>query len=258
MKKLLLTREHEQNQRLIGLLDPQLRQQLEIAELPLLEIVPLPVTAGMRQLVQDLDLFDHVIFISPNASRLGMLLLESFWPQWPIALRWYAVGRATAAELAPYGINVLLPREERTEGLLQLPSLQSPAGDKVLIVKGVGGRTHLAETLQARGAQISYLELYERRGLSYPAEVLMSSPPDLVVVMSGEALQTLIPALQYLRVHTRTADGKPCLPDLLVPSTRLETMALAAGFDKVFVTEPGAEEIAKCIGDRITATGTSP
>jgi uroporphyrinogen-III synthase len=49
-----------------------------------------------------------------------------------------------------------------SEALLALPQLAHMTGQRVLIVRGTGGRDLLQEAMSARGAQVQYAEVYTR------------------------------------------------------------------------------------------------
>jgi len=55
-----------------------------------------------------------------------------------------------------------------SESLLALPQLADMAGQRVLIVRGSGGRELLFDALTARGAQVQYAEVYARE-TAYPS-----------------------------------------------------------------------------------------
>ena len=44
-----------------------------------------------------------------------------------------------------------------------MPALQQLPGQRCVVVRGVGGRELLAETMRARGAEVEYLNVYERQ-----------------------------------------------------------------------------------------------
>ena len=73
-----------------------------------------------------------------------------------------AIGQATAAALNAAGHRVsMMPAEGAdSESLLALPQLAHMAGQRVLIVRGTGGRDLLQEAMTARGAQVQYAEVY--------------------------------------------------------------------------------------------------
>ncbi|MFW5825815.1 MAG: uroporphyrinogen-III synthase, partial [Marinobacter sp.] len=128
--------------------------------LPALERVPLPETPQERQVILDLDLYQHVIAVSPYAARQLLERIDTWWPQYPVGLRWYGVGAGTAAVLAEAGLAPEHPGGGFTsEALLQLPALQHLEHHRVLLARGEQGRELIRETLAQRGARVTALPL---------------------------------------------------------------------------------------------------
>ncbi len=210
---------------------------------PLMDLEPLPALPPLlRQMIANLDQYQHVIFISANAVRFGLECIDDFWPQLPVGLHWYAVGGSTAALLRERGLDVRLPRTTMdSEGLLALPELSSVDGQRVLIVKGVGGRELLARALGERGAEVDELACYQRScpGLA-PGELaalLLREQIDTILLSSGEGLQNML-ALLSAGETTKFRDIA-----LVVPSSRVATQAREAGFRRV-VTADNASDAA--------------
>lgn len=209
--------------------------------LPLLRLLPLPTLApAQQQLVADLDLFQHIIFVSTNAVKYGMSWIESRWPQLPVGLSWYAVGEATARELLHFGITARTPGADMTsEGLLALPQLQELTGQRVLIIKGVGGRDTLAAELGRRGAQVEALACYRRAPPALPPGEVAGKMAQwnigLIMISSGEGLANLL-ALLTLEETTKFSDMT-----LLVPSERVAQIARTAGFSRLIVAENASD-----------------
>lgn len=104
---------------------------------------------------------DIIIFVSVAAVEFAQLTFAAQnWRYQHII----AVGKATKAALQLIGINpVICPKQENSEGLLALPVLSKNLKHKtVTIVRGNGGREHLAQHLIALGAEVNYLESYQR------------------------------------------------------------------------------------------------
>ena len=183
----LLTRPEGENEEIAT----RLRQSgLKVILRPLLELSERPATSEDKTKAMNIDLQDAVIFVSKSAVRFAIPLLESYWPQWPVAPAWFAVGSGTAAALSTFDIGALYPEVAGSEGLLDLPQFADVFGKKVLIVRGVGGRQLLAEELVRRGASVAYWEVYERKQLTY--ENWMDLPAQsIVVATSVEALESL-------------------------------------------------------------------
>lgn len=213
-----------------------------MVQLPLLALEPLrPLPASQRQLVLDLDLYQHIIFVSANAVRYGMEVIEDYWPQLPTGLHWYAVGKSTAKALASWGVRARTPgRQMTSEGLLKLPGLLSPRGERVLLVKGEGGRGTLAEVLGRRGARVDALRCYRRGPSGVSAETLFSTlehgPVSVILISSGEGLSQLL-ALPGVAESTSLRDMT-----LVLPSDRVAEQAAEAGFEQRVVAENASDE----------------
>ncbi|SDK73668.1 uroporphyrinogen-III synthase [Methylophilus rhizosphaerae] len=133
-----------------------------VISFPLLEISGLPDLDAFHAAVTPLAQFQWVIFISSNAVQYGMPLLQQ--ATIPPALKFAAIGPTTASALQAYGVADVLTPEDRfdSESLLSLPAFQHMQGQRVLIVRGVGGRELMAETLTQRGAEVVFGECYRR------------------------------------------------------------------------------------------------
>ena len=204
-------------------------------QLPLLALEPLSqLPATERSRVLALDEFQHIIFISANAVRFGMAVIEDYWPQLPLGLNWYAVGDGTARALAAFGVTAQTPGPDMTsEGLLALPDLLGCGGERVLLVKGEGGRDALAGELAARGARVETLACYRRVPPALArgdfAAALARWDIGLIMISSGEGLANML-ALLSPEETSKLKDIK-----LLLPSARVAEAAAAAGFRQCLV-----------------------
>lgn len=160
---------------------------------PTLEILP-PVDADLpRSLLT--QHWDIIIFISRNAvTGAGELLPDRQWLSEPNIA---AVGQTTAAALSEIGHPPDLVPAERfdSESLLALPALAQVGGKRVLIVRGVGGRAHLGDTLSERGAAVAYAEVYRRVRPKVDASLLMADwrqSLGFVTATSDEVLRNLL------------------------------------------------------------------
>ncbi|MEW6118752.1 MAG: uroporphyrinogen-III synthase [Pseudomonadota bacterium] len=181
-----------------------------------------------------LDAADAVIFISPNAVQFGMAALGCL----PDGARVFAVGPGTARALAAAGVaDAVMPQGQDSEALLALPQLADVAGQHIVIVRGVGGRPLLGDTLAARGAEVRYLECYRRVRPDADAAPLLARWQagciDAVTVASAETLANLADMLG-------TA-GAPLLAatPLFAPHEKIAASARRFGIARAIATPGG-------------------
>lgn len=221
--------------------------------LPLIVIEPLSDEACLQKIkasILELDRYAFAIFVSSNAAEIGMDWIDNYWPQLPQDLVALSVGPGTAAVLERFSWPVSYPAEGVTsEALLAMPILQDVADKRIALFRGLGGREVLAEALRERGAEVDYLELYERRVPVYSREALKEAfcdpRPDVLVATSAQiflALQALLTELDNSGVIMQ-------LP-LIVPSERVAELAKEAGFLRVFNAGGASDErIMQCLSD---------
>jgi uroporphyrinogen-III synthase len=196
-----------------------------------IEAVPASVLSeALAYLVQA----NIVIFISPNAALYGMTAMGSL----PPSARCFAVGPGTARALAGHGVgDVVTPDGQDSEALLALPQMQNVAGKHVVIVRGVGGRSLLADTLRERGATVQYLECYRRVLPQTDATALLAQWQtggiDAVTVTSAETLHNLATLLGEA--------GRPLLvrTPLFAPHEKIAAAARHFGIEQAIATPGG-------------------
>ncbi|BBP44751.1 hypothetical protein THMIRHAS_01240 [Thiosulfatimonas sediminis] len=158
----LNTRPAQQAQPLTQLLQ---QNTVQVLECPTLRIALLDEVA----LASPVQTYDMLLFTSVNALR--------GWQQNHLDVQFahhqtlIAIGKATADYGLQLGwpIAVLAQQHFDSESLLAHPQMQDLSGQKILLVKGQGGRDKLPTTLRARGAVVTALDVYKRQPASYCA-----------------------------------------------------------------------------------------
>ena len=158
------------------------------------------------------------------------------------------MGGATASACADLGIEVsFMPRGSAdSEGLIRALDGTGWEGKKVVIVRGRGGRDEIREYLQRQGAQVSYLEVYERQVASAP------SAHDLdrwgvdgfhaVVVSSVALFEALLTVLDNKAEKILEASVLVC------PSARVGDACRNLGFKRILIAQgPSDEETARAL-----------
>ena len=205
-------------------------------EFPALAIEAVPqreLAAALAQLAGA----DIAIFISPNAADYGMTAIRAGGGL-PSAATVFAVGPGTARALRAQGVpGVVTPPGQDSDALLALPQLQDVAGKRVMIVRGVGGRALLADTLAARGATVHFMECYRRVRPRADAALLLArwqaGGIDAVTVTSAETLHNLAALLGEAGASLLAATP------LFAPHEKIAETARRFGIARVIATPGG-------------------
>ena len=108
--------------------------------------------------------------MTPKARRSAQSTRTSEPPKarargpWPSGVPVAAIGDATAEALRNSGFPAVIspPVRHDSEGLLEMPELQSVRDKSIVVFRGEGGREKLKEALEERGARVTYAECYRR------------------------------------------------------------------------------------------------
>ena len=125
---------------------------------PLIEIAALPFE------IPDLKTYDMLIFTSQNAVSL---FFEKLFSQGKDArafslIEVFCIGPKTRDALKGYGIVADgMAREFRAEGIVELLAHRDLAGKKVCLPRARGARPYLVEALQAKGALVDEIIIYD-------------------------------------------------------------------------------------------------
>ena len=102
-----------------------------VYSLPVMAIEPLPASPAIKGRILDFDHYNKAVVISANAARLALDWLDQYWPQLPLGVEFFAVGRSTAGVLENAGIESRFPAHDPTsEGLLGLRELDDLTGER--------------------------------------------------------------------------------------------------------------------------------
>lgn len=222
---ILLTRPEGRNQSMIEILK---QHGISYIVTPLLEVIATDKTQD-KEAIAHFNSADIVIFISTNAVLFSS---QAVTLNKHTSTQFYAVGDATYQALQALGITAFkAPSDcQKTEGLLTLSELQNLSNKKIVIVRGVGGRETLAETLTLRGGKVDYWETYQRVCPTIDKRIpyqWRDAKIDTIIITSGEilhTLNTLVPKELFAWLHA-------C--HIIVPSSRVKEQALAYGLNKV-------------------------
>lgn len=206
---------------------------------PALEILPPEnLDAAQSQLAQ-LDRFDIAIFISPNAVNHGLAMLEKRTRLNNLKIA--AVGKSTACALEQAGLTVDITPTDRfdSEALLACPELYRVKGIKIIIFRGNGGRPLLGDTLQQRGAVVTYAEVYRRSCPAADPAGLLSGWSTTVQVVTA----TSIDILNNLAILLGSEGAEKLhRTPLLVVSERMRVEAQKLGCQNIILAQRADDE----------------
>ncbi|MFO7859163.1 MAG: uroporphyrinogen-III synthase, partial [Ectothiorhodospiraceae bacterium] len=169
-----------------------------VTRFPTIAIAPPADGQALTPALQRLDGAAWAVFVSPNAVHALMRRLHEHGLSWPPGLQTAAVGPGTAAALREHGVSVTCVPASGADAaaLLAEPGFQPAAGERVVLVKGEGGRAVLGEGLAARGIDGTELAVYRRVKPDTDPAVLDAARSggalDVAVVTSVEALENLV------------------------------------------------------------------
>ena len=114
-----------------------------------------------------------------------------------------------------------------------LPQLFNVNQQKIAIVRGLGCRELLANTLRHRGAEVDYLEVYRRNPIKQSAaqlfQVMQKFKVNVVSITSGDSLERL----NRLFLEDNNRPQKWHSIPVIVPSERIFNLAQQLGFQNI-------------------------
>lgn len=236
----LVTRPAEQA---LGWVERLRSSGLRAAALPLIAIRPAPDAQAVIKIWQDLDRYDMLVFVSPNAVQQFFALrpADRSWP----AHTWAAtVGPGSSRELRDAGV----PASQVLEPAADAPSFDSEAlwrqlvtrdwqGAKIVLIRGDGGREWLGERLRESGAQVDAVQAYSRGApvLSNEERALLTAACDaplahVWLLSSSEAIGNLS--------SLAAADADWSRAQAVATHERIAESARVCGFGRVALARP--------------------
>ncbi len=207
---------------------------IEVIETPLMAIEAITPCQSELEVLQQAR---KAIFVSQHAVNYS----TSYFNQLSKNCHVYSVGNRTEAALKVHHIPVRTVNSNRqdSEGVLSLAELQSVADECIVIIRGRGGREKLAQELRARGALVSYCEVYQRIMPKLDSQFIVQywqqQGVDTILITSGEMLLNLLKLISNEQLHWL----KKCR--LIVPSERVASIAIANGLTQVFNAEGASQ-----------------
>ncbi|RZT41322.1 fused uroporphyrinogen-III synthase HemD/membrane protein HemX [Cupriavidus agavae] len=243
---------------------------LDVLGFPLLAIGPTADDTALRDALARLADYALVVFVSPNAvsfafDALAQVQQTAGAAQWPAGVPVAVVGPSSVTALAERGVappthRVIAPAGAQPDAASadEAPRFDSEAlwseldtspgafaGQRVLIIRGNGGRDWLGERLREAGATVEAVEAYSRT-LPEPSAMQWQAvrdslrpdaPPYGWLLTSSEAVRNL-DALARLHLSPQEHERLKQV-QCIAPHARIAAQAQALGFAHVLPAAPG-------------------
>jgi len=159
---------------------------------PLIEIIPPTNKSLVEKQLDNLQVYDLVIFVSANAVRYTF---EKLPPSVLQKVKVATTGKKTADALEQLGVSIdFCPREIfNSEALLAMPKFSDYCvGKKIAIMRGEDGRDFLRDELQKKAASVDYINIYQRvcpqKSLGVLEQHVKQGELDVVLLTSGTSV----------------------------------------------------------------------
>jgi len=201
---------------------------------------------AIEKIFSRITTYHGIILVSINAAEQALPWLKKY----PHArtTKILSVGKTTASYYNDNHVHdsrVIYPRQDMSsEGLLAMYELQAEEvrGRRYLILRGMGGRELIAQTLRERGAHVDSCELYSRYLPEKNAAALQKCLPkvDTIIVNSGEALENLLTLAKGS--SQEVANEALFEKTLVVPGERVAEAARKTGFRHIITAANATDE----------------
>ena len=159
---LISTRPQKTN---LQLSDELKKSEIKLLSFPLTEIHPLNNYQIFDGVIENIKTYQHIIFISTNAVHFFLERVKKLSLQIPKNLIFSSIGPTTKLLLQKYlSVDVHSPiKTFDSEHLLKEKIYNNVEDQKILIIRGEGGRETLKNALEEKGATVNYGECYVRK-----------------------------------------------------------------------------------------------
>ena len=159
---LISTRPQKTN---LQLSDELKKSEINLLSFPLTEIHPLNNYQIFDGVIKNIKTYQHIIFISTNAVHFFLERVKKLSLQIPKNLKFSSIGPTTKLLLQKkLSVDVHSPiKTFDSEHLLKEKIYNNVEGQKILIIRGEGGRETLKNALEEKGGIVNYGECYVRK-----------------------------------------------------------------------------------------------
>lgn len=223
-RSIVVTRPRAQAQRFIDLLE---QQGAEVIEFPTIEIVPMASYERLDAAIDQLAMYDWLIFTSVNGVEYFTERLRARQKDGGSLqhLQIATIGPATAQAVEALGLRVhAVPEEYRAEALVTV--LGEINGKRMLLPRAEQARAVLPKELQALGAQVDEIAAYrtvlpQATAVQEVRALLQAGHVDMVTFTSSSTVRNfaaLFPADELFALCRQTRIG--CIGPITAETAR--------------------------------------
>lgn len=209
---------------------------------PTLEILPIELSQIDKEKIHRINQYDIIIFISANAVQHGITHIRAITKLTndPLLATIGASSSSTLKDLLGKAADIVPAESFNSEGLLATSAFQDVNNKRILIIRGNGGREHLKQCLQKRGALVEYITVYRRvkpqLNTTVLKQYLQNKQIAAIVITSAEGLRNLV------KLTPKEVLSQILQVTLLLINNRLLNIAKEVGFDgKIIVTSQASD-----------------
>jgi len=185
--------------------------------------------------IKNLGEIKQIIFISKNAVRFFFAGLESAKLELPKNILITCIGPGTAQLLTKYKTKAdYIPDVNTSEHLLKLENFTNVLNQNILLVKGIGGRDTIREGLKTLGANLTVIDVYERKLPKINPKIIdkiwQDNSIDIIIYTSKQAM------INTIAIFPGSAKKWLLTKPSIVISERLAVHAKTLGFKNVIQT----------------------
>jgi uroporphyrinogen-III synthase len=171
-----------------------------VTPLPAISIEPIEDTTRLDEAIRELSAYDWIVLTSANGVRAVAERLRALGIGWDSRrrARIAVIGPATAAALAAQDVSSdAMPTRFIAEAIVDV--LGNVAGQRILLLRADIARTHLADELRVRGADVDEVPAYRTVPLAVDEWALQAlledDRPDAITFTSSSTVRGLAQGL---------------------------------------------------------------
>ena len=167
--------------------------RINFIHFPTIEITPAQLSIDDINKIQKANSYDYIIFTSVNSVKYFTQIYSKDLSTLNCSTRIVAIGKRTASLLIEKNIDVdLIPQNSSSESINKLLTKNLVERKSILIPGSKLSRTNLFKSLEAKGASVDFVPIYENKVPSDVNNTIEKEKLDLIIFTSPSAFYNFI------------------------------------------------------------------